>query len=383
MREILKQQNLDLLRELKISKEWIANANIAEEMQTYQKAVSNMCEHLLTRIFLNLKDLDIEVDEVLDDVRSETQTVMDYFGLLNERLIGPIRRFLPSDRICLKILSWLHDAHPQTRSSPLAINDGPVGVWPMKIPVYFMPSSRQQGLLLLPLFFHEFGHVLYCSHQQELDSLIRDFQNEVTELLTPKSVRDDLWTDKERQKRNRIVEIWYNWMVEIFCDAVGLTIGGPSFVNAFSLYFRMRGRCEFHMPEEDLWKSEHPISILRMRLITDRARNQECFAEAEAVEKDWEKIADVLGIREDHYGFLNQDFYAPIHRTVDDMLVEACPRKFSQEDTSEKEWNPASSTPVHLFNNAWSVFSKDPQNYPDWEQRAIKDLLGVKQPSSP
>lgn len=166
-------------------------------------------------------------------------------------------------------------------------------------------------------------------------------------------------------------------------EAVGLTIGGPSFLNAFSMYFRLRGRCEFHMPEENLWKSKHPISILRMRLITDRARNQECSIEAEAVERDWEKIADVLGVKEDYYGFLKQDFYAPIQRTIDDMLVEASPYKFSEEDTSEKEWTPTSLTPVHLLNRAWSVFSKDPQNYPDWEQRAIKDLLSMKQPSSP
>jgi hypothetical protein len=109
MREILKQQNLDLLRELKISKEWIAKANTPEEMQMYHKAISDMCNHLLARIYLNLSDLDTEADEIIDDVRSETQTVIDYFSLLNERLIGPIRRFLPSDRICLKILGWLHN----------------------------------------------------------------------------------------------------------------------------------------------------------------------------------------------------------------------------------------------------------------------------------
>jgi len=378
MREILKQQNLDLLRELKILKEWISNADIAEEMHVYHKAVSDMCDHLLARICRNLDDLDSDADEIIDDVRSETQNVMILFNLLNERLIGPIRRFLPSDRICLKILGWLHNTHPQTKSLPLAINDGSFAVWPMNIPIYFMPPSRQQGLLLLPLFFHEFGHVLYCAHQQELDNLIRDFQNGITELLTPKSIRDDLWTDKETEKRNRIVEIWYNWMVEIFCDAVGYTIGGPSFLNGFSMYFRLRGSWEFHMPEEELWKSEHPISVLRMRLLTERARNQGCPTEAGLVQKDWDKIANVLGVKEDHYGFLNQEFYEPIQRTVDDMLVETSPHKFSGEEISEKERNPTSSTPVHLLNKAWSVFSKDPQNYPNWERRAIKDLLSSK-----
>jgi hypothetical protein len=238
-----------------------------------------------------------------------------------------------------------------------------------------MPSSRQQGLLMLPLFFHEFGHVLYCYHQQELNNLIRDFQNDITELLTPKSIRDDIWTEKETQKRNRIIEIWYSWMVEIFCDAVGFTIGGPSFLNAFSMYFRLRGSWEFHMPEEELWKTEHPISVLRMRLIAERAENQGCTAEAKNIQKDWEKIAKVLGLNEDYYGFLNQDFYEPIRRTVNDMLIEASPYKFSEEDISDKEWNPTSSTPVHLLNRAWSVFSNDPQNYQNWEQGAIKDLL--------
>jgi len=381
VRTILEQQNLDLLRELRVSREWISNANVCEEMYPYHKAVLGMCDLLMGRVSANLSDLDRNQDDIIDDVRSETQNVMMAFNLFNERFVGPIRRFLASDRICLKVLGWLHSIHPQTKSFPPAINDGAFGIWPMSIPIYFMPSSRQQGLLMLPLFFHEFGHLLYCAHQQELDNLIRDFQNDITELLTPRSIRDDLWTEKETEKRNRIVEIWYSWMIEIFCDAVGFTIGGPAFVNAFSMYFRLKGTCEFHMPEEELWKSEHPISVLRMRVIAERAENQGCSTEANNVRKDWEKIARVLGVNEDHYGFLNQEFYDPIRRTIDDMLIEASPYKFSEKDISDKEWNSTSSTPVHLLNRAWAVFSNDLQNYPNWEQDAIKNLLNLKQSS--
>lgn len=241
-----------------------------------------------------------------------------------------------------------------------------------------MPSSRQQGLLLLPLFFHEFGHVLYCFHQEELDNLIKDFQSEATDLLTPKSIRDDIWTDKETEKRNRIVEIWYNWLVEIFCDAVGFTIGGSSFLNAFSIYFRLRGSWEFQITEENLWENEHPVSWLRIKLVADRAKNEGCSKEAKTVQEDWGKIAKFLGVNEDYYGFFSQEFRDPILRTVNDMLIEVSPYKFSDKDMSDDEWDPASSTPIHLLNKAWFIFSHDPENYQNWEKQAIEKFLKSK-----
>ena len=51
--------------------------------------------------------------------------------------------------------------------------------------IYMMPPSAQQGLLYLPLFFHEFGHLLYACHKPEMDALVRELQENLAELLEP------------------------------------------------------------------------------------------------------------------------------------------------------------------------------------------------------
>lgn len=104
MRKILRQQNLDLLRQLELAKESISKANITEEMYMYHQAVLEICDSLLRCVYQNLRDLDGNEDDIIDDVRSETQNAIMRFNLFNEQLVGPIRRFLPSDRLCLKIL---------------------------------------------------------------------------------------------------------------------------------------------------------------------------------------------------------------------------------------------------------------------------------------
>ncbi len=106
-----------------------------------------------------------------------------------------IIRARPSDRLCLKLLRWLHSVHPQTQDIPLGLSDGEFGIWPaLPLPIlYFMPSSSQHGLLYLPLFFHEFGHLLYACHKAELDDLVRDLQRQIEELLMPSVQRDDYY----------------------------------------------------------------------------------------------------------------------------------------------------------------------------------------------
>ncbi len=376
MQDILRQSNLDLLREITQLSSVSATIPATAELSAYQHWVTEACSSLRQRALQNLRDLELSRDDILDDILSETQVLTAFFRLCNQRLAAPLLRYRPSDRLCLRIVAWLHDHHTETKGIPAGLSDGEFGVWPeLRIPiVYFMPSSRQRGLLYMPLFFHEFGHLLYNSHKKELDELVSDLQKELADWLEPITQRNDLYAHQDAGTRNIIVETWYEWAQELFCDAVGLTIGGPCFANAFSMYLRMGGRDRFHQPREQLAFSEHPVAWLRIRLIAERVR-QMGLAEADKLETEWNRIAATMGITEEYFGFYDDRFLPSIRQTIDDMLTEASPYHFSAMDMSPSAWNPESSSLVHLLNRAWSIFLNDPASYDSWEEQAISTFL--------
>jgi hypothetical protein len=376
MRDILCQSNLDLLREIARLSSALATLSAPAEISTYQYWMTEACSSLRRRILQNLRDLELNRDDILNDILSETQLLTAFFRLCNQRLANPLLRHRPSDLLCLRIIAWLHDHHAETRDIPAGLSDGEFGIWPgLRIPiVYFMPSSRQRGLLYMPLFFHEFGHLLYAGHKKELDELVGDLQRELADGLEPISQRNDSYAHQEGKARNIIVETWYEWAQEIFCDAVGLTIGGPCFANAFSMYLRMGGRDRFLQSQERLAFSEHPVAWLRIRLLAERAR-QMGLVEADRLETEWSRIAATMGIMEEYYGYYDDRFLPSIRQTIDDMLIEASPYQFSAEDVAPSDWNPESSSLVHLLNRAWSIFLNDPAGYDSWEEQTISTFL--------
>ena len=377
MRDILRESNLDLLREIDRLSSVSSTISVPAELSAYQDWMTEVCSSLRQRALWNLRYLELNKDEILDDILSETQLLTALFRLCNQRLASPLLRYQPSDRLCLRIIAWLHDYHAETRDIPAGLSDGEFGIWPEPhIPiVYFMPSSRQHGLLYLPLFFHEFGHLLYASHKEEMDELVGELQKEIADLIEPVSQRNDLYAHQDAKTRSVIVETWYEWAQELFCDAVGLTIGDPCFANAFSMYLQMGGRDKFYQPQEKLVLSEHPVAWLRIRLIAERAR-QMGLVETDRLETEWNRIAATMEIPEDYYGFYDDRFLPSIHETIDDMLTEASPYQFSAEDVSPSDWNIESSSPVHLLNKAWFVFLSGPDGYVNWEEQAISTFLG-------
>ncbi|MDZ7290661.1 MAG: hypothetical protein ONB44_13900 [candidate division KSB1 bacterium] len=384
MRTILQQSNLDLLREIEQLKaaiherfkdqDWSASA---PDLLPYYKAIVSACNQMHQRVKRNLNHLNLGRDDILEDILSETQELSKQFHFYNRHLLSPLMRYRDSDRLCLRLLRWLHEHHPDTKSIPVGLSDGEFGIWPdPQIPiVYYMPTSAQFGLLYLPLFFHEFGHLLYACHKPELDDLVRDFQQEISALLGPIAERDDAYSKAERAKRTDIIRTWYVWMQELFCDSVGFGIGGPSFAHAFSMYLRMRGRREYQVPEDELTYRGHPVTWLRIRVLADQMRRANFQHEAETLEQAWEIAANTMGINEDYFGYFDKAFLPLIQKTIEDMLVETAPRNFTDDDISlQKPLSPQSS-PIHLLNYAWATFLSEPTQYGEW-QRQI--LVGIK-----
>ncbi len=377
MREILRQSNIDLLREINRLKSVVYSASVLPELVTYQAQILITCEMLRRQGQQNLRDLDLNRDELLPDILSETQRLASWFRLYNERFAGPVLRSLPSDQLCLRIIAWLHDHHPETHRVPAALSDGGFGIWPEpQFPiVYIMPFSRQRGLLYLPLFFHEFGHLLYVCHEAKMDELVYELQKSIADLLESTPQQDDLSAQEGAKRRRAIAVTWYLWTQEIFCDAVGFAIGGPCFAYAFSMYLRTSGRDAFYLPRSQLEFSHHPVTWLRIHFLADQVRRAGWPKEAEKLENEWSKIAATMGVTEEYHGFYEDRFMPLIRKTIDDMLTVASPWQFLDEDVAPSEWDPQSSSPVHLLNTAWRMYLQDPASYDSWEEQAISAFL--------
>jgi hypothetical protein len=327
----------------------------------------------------NLGVLSLGQDRILPNILRDTQVITKYLRLFNRYLISPVIRARVSDRLCLRLLNWLHAAHPQTQHIPAAFNDGSFASWPdPRFPtIYFMPPSAQGRLLYLALFFHEFGHLLYACRRREMDDLVKSLQQTISEHLEPSAQRDDVHAKKEQEWRSIIVETWFEWTHEIFCDAVGLVIGGPAFAQSFSLYFRMLGRDEYQLKPEYLVGREHPVTWLRIRLIADRARRMGFSNVAASLESSWLTIAKQMSVTEDYYGFYVPEFLPAIQQTIDDMLEEASPRRFEDHEVDASAQDISLMSPVKLVNQSWDQFYRDAVGYSDWEKDTIHIWLGT------
>lgn len=382
MRRILRQNNLDLLREVRRVKQLLVDSEsrIPNELERYYNWARSTCQEYETHIEQNLKFLKLPTDDILQNVHSRTQSYVRGFRLFDQMQVSPIVRAAASDRLSLILIQWMHKRHSQVHGLPAAISDGATGIWTStsrEQPIlYLLPCTVQRGLLYLPLLFHEIGHQLYLIHKPEMDALVEDLQGEILSLVRPSVRRNDRQEGREKKRHNAIVETWYEWAQELFCDAVGFTVGGPAFLHAFSMFMRMRGRGQFHEPSEHLVHRSHPVAWIRVQLLADRARATGFSSVADALEEDWSEVASSHGVTEDYYGFYDESFLPVVRLTLDHMIVETNPCEFSIEDTlSESRIEELVEKPARLLNRAWEVFLNAPSDYGDWEERAIEVFL--------
>ena len=375
MQVLLEQNNVALLHEIrKLQRSLIqASNNVPKELKGYTDWVTKICEGFSHSVLQNIKYLESERQNLLEDILSETQKVSRDFYVFNKCHTSPILRARRSDRLSLRLLLWLHATHPKTKDIPVAVCDGEFSIWLTGASIYFTPCAAQQGLLNLPLYFHEFGHLLYRCHQKEMDDLVRELQREIKGLLLPDVVRNDRYTEAREANRAIIVETWFTWAQEFFCDAVGFMMGGASFISAFSMYLRMLGRSQYHV--EKLAHRSHPVPWIRIQLLADRARRMGYKAVAADLENEWNQVASALEIVENYYGFYHSTFLPIIQQKLDDMLTETAPRAFQDLEVAGQELEQNFTSPVALLNTAWQKFRNDPNNYQEWEESAISHFL--------
>jgi hypothetical protein len=175
------------------------------------------------------------------------------------------------------------------------------------------------------------------------------------------------------------VDAWYHWTQELFCDAVGLSIGGPSFLEAFSAYMHQLEMGDFYLPPEHLRGSSHPITWLRIRYLIFLAREWGLNQTADVVESLWEETRAGLQASDDFHGYFESGFDQFVRPTLADMLVEAGPRRFTDVEALGR--TPATEgTTVEwpaLLNEAWLRFRQSADDYRSWEQNECARILSA------
>lgn len=269
----------------------------------------------------------------------------------------PVLRAKETDALCLWTIGWLHQAHPQTAAYPPAMCDGDVAMlpWVRLVPVNFFPSVEQRGLLFQPLLFHEFGHLLYARHKPELDDLVGNLQRAVEDALLPASRRNDRHAQRQAAQRRLIVQVWYRWAQELFCDAVGFEIGGPAFLHAFATFLSRLDPSDFMRTADQMAGSHHPVTALRVHFLTRRASSAGFGQLATDVTREWTSIAAALGVTTDYHGFYDPVLERAIDDTLADMLTEVAPRRFTDDDLRRTDAMSSWESPAALCNAAWRV----------------------------
>jgi hypothetical protein len=377
MNNILRNSCKELLRKVGLAKRTIQNKAIPQEVIPCRDwAIKSLegyvvdLERIERYLMMDLKD------QVLDQTwYNELASINNELEVLDAYFIHPLYRSSEFDRIALQLIQCLHRAHDITKDKPFILSNGSFSIAPSENAptIYWLPVTSQLSLLDYPLFSHEFGHQLFMSHKREMEDLIFEFQDKLSAYLQPAVSHDDDKYESYVEKAANIVETWREWIEELFCDAVGLTIGGKAYLFAFSHFIRLGGVKEFMVPEKYLAKRSHPVSLLRIRFLAERAYKMGLETEAVRLEEEWNEIAKTLDINEDYFGYYELSYKNDITTLLDEMLIEADPVPFGKVGDI---CNTGVSAKYHgLINEAWEQFLRDPENYFPLEEKINAEFL--------
>lgn len=373
MQAFLTQRNQELLNNVEVLIGSIRLAQVPPELEPYKEHILQSCKWLHDKINLQISYLELGREDILNDILSNTNQITERVRLVSSRLAVPILRASLTDRLSLHVIGWLHQEHPTTSQYPPAFSSGTYAVYPFRFaPVYLIPTVEQSGLLYQPLLFHEFGHLLYECHRPEMDDLVTDLRQDLVDLLRPVSQKNDRFAEQQANKRQVIADTWYTWTQELFCDAVGFEIGGPCFLHSFSSFLSSLNETDFRRQPNDLWMSTHPVSWLRVRFLVERANSRGLSKLADTIWNGWCMTAEAMELTEDYYGFYHDSLSQPVIETLEDMLEEVAPRKYTELELNGDHWRPTTNSPVRLLNWAWQIRNESPATYATWEAEQLE-----------
>ena len=372
MKQALLQNIQDIERACKTIKETLLKTNIPIELQLFKDWVVAVIDGIIVNNEDNKYYLSLNRQRLIHSIYSNTQQNASNLRILAATYIPILHRHHSDDVLCLRLLDWLHQQHDESQQKPFGLSSGGFSILPnVEHPmIYYLPASSQLNLLHFPLFFHEFGHFMYAAHKPEMTDLIKELQQQISEKIAIVNEDNTKKNEKQREKNIDIVETWFSWMQEFFCDAVGLHIGGKSYLHIFSLYLRTSGNSSFYVNEGGLKRSSHPVSWLRIKFLAHKAKTLGFEAEANDLEKLWQTMAKFLNIKEKYHGYYDDSFFEIVNRCLDDMIEEADPIFFKNYiQNADNQWKNMNF--IELVNYAWDKYLEDFDAYSRVEKEII------------
>jgi hypothetical protein len=378
MISILRNSHNEFMREVQIAIELVQKKEVVKELIPFKQWILSYYNSLHSRLEKEKYYIELNESTIFSNIFNNLAQLQRGFRVINSKFLSSLHRHREEEILSLRILEWLHSIHTQTTGKPFLIVDGDFGILPtVDLPVtYYFPVTSQFSLLHTPLFFHELGHYLYKYHKDEMDALVKEFQKKLESRLTLPFQTNDANSENELKKNKIIIETWYEWMQELFCDAVGLEMGGSTYLKTFSQYLRIGGRTTFFVPENDLAKRSHPVTTIRIKFLVMRAKKLGLEKEAILLEKEWSTLVQALGINEEYYGYYLDSYAADISSTLNDMITEASPMKFSDFASPViSEFDSTNDNFLQLIFLAWKKYEDSPADYHKWESDFISAYI--------
>src|SRR5205814_10593653 len=97
----------------------------------------------------------------------------------------------------------------------------------------------------------------------------------------------------------------------------------------------------------------HPVTWLRVKLLTERATAAGFSHEAQSVSNEWAAVAHAMGVVEDYHGYYDPAIGELATQGVEAMLVEAAPRPYTAEEVAGEGWQNGTDSVIRLLNGAW------------------------------
>ncbi len=244
--------------------------------------------------------------------------------------------------------------------------------------VIFVPVGESRFLLHLPDVFHEIGHEVLSSRENELRlKKVNESYSMAIKRIT--DYYQELLTRKVRETGPRTIPMiiahihsqWKTyWINEFFSDLFALYTLGPAY--AWSHLHLATKKSEDVYEFSQILPQTHPSDDSRMRMLAMGLDKLGFEDEATSILSKWDNMPFVINTQpvvEYQYAYPND----LMNETAELFLMGLKESQFSIVSPEKLErQNPDSI--INLLNEAWNLFWNSPDKFREWEESTIQKL---------
>jgi hypothetical protein len=247
--------------------------------------------------------------------------------------------------------------------------------------VIFVPVGESRFLLHLPDMFHEIGHEVLLSKENEIKlKKIDESYSTAIKIIT--DYYQKLLTRKARETGPKTIPLiiahihsqWKtHWINEFFSDLFALYTLGPAY--AWSHFHLTTKKSEDVYEFSQILPQSHPSDDSRMRMLVIGLEKLGFKNEVVSVLSKWNDIPLVVNTQpviEYQYAYPNE----LMNEIAELFLMGLRESEFSIVSPEKLERQNADSI-INLLNETWEVFWNDPNTFRNWEERSIQKLKSI------